>query len=61
MMWRRTFFLLEVLKRGYNFIFTVRIFNWTIYLKVKYFNFQCINFKQFCKNLQFNLYIHCHT
>jgi hypothetical protein len=26
MMWRRTFFLLEVLKRGYNFIFTVRIF-----------------------------------
>lgn len=24
MMWRRTFFLLEVLKRGYNFVFTVR-------------------------------------
>jgi hypothetical protein len=26
MMWRRTFFLLEVLKRGYNFIFTVSLF-----------------------------------
>lgn len=24
MMWRRTLFLLDVLKRGYNFIFTVR-------------------------------------
>jgi len=27
MMWRRTFFLLEVLKRGYNFIFTVSFFS----------------------------------
>jgi hypothetical protein len=26
MMWRRTYFLLEVLKRGYNFIFTVSPF-----------------------------------
>lgn len=26
MMWTRTWFLLEVLKRGYNFIFTVSIF-----------------------------------
>ena len=25
MMWRRTRFLLDVLKRGYNFVFTVRI------------------------------------
>lgn len=27
MMWRRTFFLLDVLRRGYNFIFTVCFFN----------------------------------
>ncbi|RHN38701.1 putative nucleotide-diphospho-sugar transferase [Medicago truncatula] len=26
MMWTRTFFLLEILKRGYNFIFTVSLF-----------------------------------
>ena len=26
MMWRRTQFLIEVLKRGYNFIFTVRYY-----------------------------------
>lgn len=31
MMWRRTQFLLEVLKRGYTFIFTVKLINFFIH------------------------------
>lgn len=43
MMWRRTEFLLEVLKRGYNFIFTVRSLLSSIILSISFF-LQSINF-----------------
>lgn len=38
MMWRRTLFLGHVLKRGYNFIFTVRKNNWSTNQLIKFVN-----------------------
>jgi len=41
MMWRRTLFLLDVLKRGYNFIFTVRFLLKSPFISVLWFD--CIS------------------
>lgn len=38
MMWRRTLFLLDVLKRGYNFVFTVSIYLFIFLLNFMLFN-----------------------